>query len=90
MIGELTIIKPGGTTVLEYGALLPSYDFWMWNGGSLQTRAFDLNGRQTSYPYTSTGTVNIAYDLADRITGGKTYGYIVVKRPELTSLSPLR
>ena len=42
---------------------------WMWNGGPLQTRAFDLNGRQTSYPYTATGTVNIAYDLGDRITG---------------------
>ena len=42
---------------------------WTWNGGPLQTRAFDLNGRQTSYPYTGTGTVNIAYDLGDRITG---------------------
>ena len=42
---------------------------WMWNGGPLQTRAFDLNGRQTGYPYTATGTVNIAYDLGDRITG---------------------
>ena len=41
----------------------------MWNGGPLQTRAFDLNGRQTSYPYTAAGTVNIAYDLGDRITG---------------------
>ena len=42
---------------------------WMWSGGPLLTRGFDLDGRQTSYPYTSTGTVNIAYDLADRITG---------------------
>ena len=48
---------------------------WMWNGGPLQTRAFDLNGRQTSYPYTATGTVNTAYDLAE-IVARMQYGEI--------------
>ncbi len=36
---------------------------WMWSGGPLQTRPYDLDGRQTSYPYTSSGTP------------AKTYGY---------------
>ena len=36
---------------------------WMWSGGPLQTRPDDLDGRQTSYPCTSSGTP------------AKTYGY---------------
>ena len=59
---------------------------WMWNGGPLQSRPFDLDGRQTSYPYNATGTVNgprpprLTYDLGNRIknltgTVAKTYGY---------------
>ena len=53
---------------------------WMWSGGPLQSRAFDLDGRQTSYPYTATGMVNLTYDLGDRIkslsgTVAKSYGY---------------
>ena len=31
---------------------------WLWSGGPVQARAFDLDGRQTSYPYTGAGTVN--------------------------------
>ena len=53
---------------------------WTWNGGPAHTRGFDLDGRQTSYPYTATGTVNLAYDLGNRITAlsgtvAKTYAY---------------
>ena len=59
---------------------------WTWSGGPVQTRSFDLDGRQTGYPYTATGTVNgprpprLGYDLGNRIknlTGAvsKTYGY---------------
>ena len=53
---------------------------WMWSGGPLQTRLYDLDGRQTSYPYTATGTVSLTYDLGDRIknlggTLAKTYDY---------------
>ena len=29
---------------------------WLRSGGPLQTRPYDLDGRQTSYPYTSSGT----------------------------------
>ncbi len=36
---------------------------WLWSGGPLQTRPYDLDDRQTSYPYTSSGTL------------AKTYGY---------------
>ena len=53
---------------------------WMWSGGPLQTRPYDLDGRQTSYPYTGVGTVNLTYDLGNRIknlsgTVTKAYGY---------------
>ena len=53
---------------------------WLWSGGPVQTRAFDLDGRQTSYPYTGAGTVNLTYDLGNRIknlsgTVTKAYGY---------------
>ena len=53
---------------------------WLWSGGPVQTRAFDLDGRQTSYPYTGAGTVNLTYDLGNRIknlsgTLAKAYGY---------------
>ena len=53
---------------------------WTWSGGPVQTRNFDLDGRQTSYPYTATGTVNLSYDLGNRITAlsgtvAKTYAY---------------
>ena len=53
---------------------------WLWSGGPVQARAFDLDGRQTSYPYTATGTVNLTYDLGNRIknltgTVTKAYGY---------------
>ena len=59
---------------------------WLWSGGPVQTRAFDLDGRQTSYPYTGAGTVNglrppsLTYDLGNRIknlsgTLTKAYGY---------------
>ena len=53
---------------------------WTWSGGPVQTRAFDLDGRQTSYPYTATGAVNLTYDLGNRVkslsgTVAKTYGY---------------
>ena len=46
---------------------------WTWSGGPVQARAFDLDGRQTSYPYTGAGTVNglrpprLPYDLGNRI-----------------------
>ena len=63
---------------------------WTWSGGPVQTRAFDLDGRQISYPYTATGTVNLSYDLGNRIknltgTVAKTYGYDKLDR--LTSYS---
>jgi RHS repeat-associated protein len=63
---------------------------WIISGGPVQTRAFDLDGRQTSYPYTATGTVNLTYDLGNRIknltgTVAKTYGYDKLDR--LTSYS---
>ena len=53
---------------------------WMWSGGPLQTRPYDLDGRQTSYPYTGVGTVNLTYDLGNRIKNlsgkvTKAYGY---------------
>lgn len=53
---------------------------WMWSRGPLQTRLYDLDGRQTSYPYTATGTVSLTHDLGDRIknpsgTLAKNYGY---------------
>ena len=53
---------------------------WLWSGGPLQTRLYDLDGRQTSYPYSATGTVNLTYDLGNRIknlsgTLAKAYGY---------------
>ena len=56
----------------------------------MQTRAFDLDGRQSSYPYTATGTVSLTYDLGNRIknltgTVAKTYGYDKLDR--LTSYS---
>ena len=46
---------------------------WMWSGGSLQTRPYDLDGRQTSYPYTSSGTL------------AKTYGYGGPRPPTVIS-----
>ena len=63
---------------------------WMWNGGPLQSRLYDLDGRQISYPYTGTGTVTLTYDLGNRIknltgTVAKTYGYDKLDR--LTSYS---
>ena len=63
---------------------------WTWSSGPVQTRNFDLDGRQTSYPYTATGTVNLTYDLGNRIksltgTVAKTYGYDKLDR--LTSYS---
>ena len=63
---------------------------WTWSGGPVQTRAFDLDGRQTSYPYSATGTVNLTYDLGNRIknltgTVAKIYGYDKLDR--LTSYS---
>ena len=59
---------------------------WLWSGGPVQARAFDLDGRQTSYPYTGAGTVNglrpprLTYDLGNRIknlsgTLTKAYGH---------------
>ena len=53
---------------------------WLWSGGPLQTRLYDLDGRQASYPYTATGTVALTYDLGNRIknlsgTVAKAYGY---------------
>ena len=63
---------------------------WLWSGGPLQTRLYDLDSRQTSYPYTATGTVNLTYDLGNRIknltgTVAKAYGYDKLDR--LTSYS---
>ena len=59
---------------------------WMWSGGPLQTRPYDLDGRQTSYPYTGVGTVNLTYDLGNRIknltgTVAKAYGMMALGPP---------
>lgn len=37
---------------------------WLWSGALLQSRAFDLDGRQTSYPYTATGMVILLAKIA--------------------------
>ena len=63
---------------------------WLWSGGPVQTRAFDLDGRQTSYPYTGTGTVNLTYDLGNRIknlsgTVTKAHGYDGPRPPRADS-----
>ena len=40
---------------------------WTWSATPVQTRNFDLDGRQTSYPYTAISTLTLTYDLGDRI-----------------------
>ena len=66
---------------------------WMWSGGPLQTRPYDLDGRQTSYPYTGVGTVNLTYDLGNRIknlsgTVTKAYGYDGPRPPRAMARAP--
>ena len=86
--GRIASIVVNGITLvssISYQPFGPTKS-WLWSGGPLQTRAFDLDGRQTSYPYTGAGTVNglrppsLTYDLGNRIknlsgTVTKAYGY---------------
>ena len=79
----------GGKSMTNLGRTGPAKS-WLWSGGPVQTRAFDLDGRQTSYPYTGTGTVNLTYDLGNRIknlsgTVTKAYGYDGPRPPRADS-----
>ena len=80
--GRIASITVNGITLvssISYQPFGPATS-WLWSGGPLQTRPYDLDGRQTSYPYTGAGTVSLTYDLGNRIknlsgTVTKAYGY---------------
>ena len=80
--GRIASITVNGITLvssISYQPFCPATS-WLWSGGPLQTRPYDLDGRQTSYPYTGAGTVSLTYDLGNRIknlsgTVTKAYGY---------------
>ena len=80
--GRIASITVNGITLvssISYQPFGPATS-WLWSGRPLQTRHYDLDGRQTSYPYTGAGTVSLTYDLGNRIknlsgTVTKAYGY---------------
>jgi len=78
--GQVTSLTVGsaiiasGITYFPFGAA----SAWMWGNSQVVTRAFDLDGRLTGYPLTTTDSRQVIYDDASRITQ--------IKHPTDTSL----
>lgn len=67
--GRISRILVNGTPLLDAITYRPfgPVQGWVWNNGQSYQRGFDLDGRITSYPR-STSTQTLSYDAANRIT----------------------
>jgi hypothetical protein len=61
--GRINSLSVNGVTLISsitYQPFGPAKT-WTWSGGPVQSGNFDLDGRQTSYPYTGTSMlINVA------------------------------
>jgi RHS repeat-associated protein len=68
--GRVTSLTVGSSIIATNIAYFPfgAPSGWTWGNSLTVTRSFDLDGRLTSFPLSTTDSRNVTYDAASRIT----------------------
>ena len=68
--GRVTSLTVGSAIIATNISYFPfgAPSGWTWGNSLAVTRSFDLDGRLTSFPLTTTDSRNVTYDVASRIT----------------------